>query len=327
MEGAQRNGKAVGKPIVLIVHAQTTPPLKELGEEAANLRLALLDSDICEPHTLLAANLESIFTELRERGDRIIAIHYAGHANGSGVMLEQSGSAGAGEKLAHISGIASALKPLKNLKLVFLNGCETENQVPHFINAGIPAVIATHVKIGDRVATNFATEFYKCLASGHDIDRSFNQAASLIQADKGESCRGAYSEASEVSDSDLNRWPWELHGAGGGSGWKLADSASAEEDARLAGEGIAAFKSLLDDPAIRVKVEAIHEVIAETSDQLHVLNAYKELHDLLHNLQTGCVGHLMIGAACKDAEEVQWDSVEMAQEMICTQLEEAKGCP
>jgi hypothetical protein len=325
MEGAQRNGKAAGKPIVLILHAQTIPPLKELDEEAANLREALLGSDICEPHILPSANLERIFTELRERGDRIIAIHYAGHANGNGIMLQQSGGAGIGEKLAHISGIASALTPLKKLKLVFLNGCETEDQVPHFINAGIPAVIATHVKIGDRVATNFATEFYKCLASGHDVDRSFNQAASLIQADKGESCRGAYSEASEVSDSDLNRWPWELHGAGGGSGWKLADSASAEEDARLAGEGIAAFKSLLDDPAIRVKVEAIRAEITETRDHLRVISAYKELHDLLHDLQTGCVKHLMNGAACSDADKVQWDDIELAQEMICVELEKREG--
>ena len=163
--------------------------------------------DKCEPHTLLSANLDRIFTELRERGDRIIAIHDAGHANSSGVMLQQSGSAGAGEKLAHILGIASAPKPLKNLKLVFLNGCETENQVPHFIEAGISAVIATHVKIGDRVATTFATESYKCLASGLDIDRSFNWVASVIQVDTGESCTGAYAEDSEVSDADLNRWP------------------------------------------------------------------------------------------------------------------------
>ena len=327
MERAQRNGKAIGKPIVLILHAQTTPPLKELDEEAANLREALLDSDICEPHTLLAANLERIFTELRERGDRIIAIHYAGHANGSGVMLQQSGSAGAGEKLAHISGIASALKPLKNLKLVFLNGCETENQVPHFIEAGIPAVIATHVKIGDRVATNFATEFYKCLASGLDIDRSFNQAASFIQADKGESCRGAYSEDSEVSDDDLNRWPWELHGDGADRAWQLADAASVHEDARLAGEGLAAFKSLVDDPAIRAKVEAIRAEITETRDQLRVISGYKELHDLLHDLQKGCQEHLMRGAACKEADKVMWEDIEDAHVTLCEELEKRAGVP
>ena len=78
-----------GKPIVLIVHAQTDPPLPELGEEAANVREAVLRSGNCEPHILLAASTDRIFNELNERGDRIAIVHYAGHANGEGVVLQQ----------------------------------------------------------------------------------------------------------------------------------------------------------------------------------------------------------------------------------------------
>lgn len=114
-----------GKPIVLIVHAQTDPPLTELGEEAANVREALLRPGNCEPHILLAASTDRIFNELNERGERIAIVHYAGHAKGEGVVLQHRDASGSGKKLAHIAGLASGFGQLENLHFVFLNGCAT----------------------------------------------------------------------------------------------------------------------------------------------------------------------------------------------------------
>ncbi len=180
-----------GKPIVLIIHAQTKPPLVELDEEAANLQEALRKGGGCEPRILLAANSERIFAELNDCGDEIIAIHYAGHANGTGVMLPLSGegSESAG-RLSHIEGLAGRLKQLKNLRFVFLNGCATKDQVTDIIEAEIPAVIATLRGIDDRVARDFATEFYRSFASNHSIDEAFQSAENRIKEHKGGSRRG-----------------------------------------------------------------------------------------------------------------------------------------
>lgn len=101
-------------------------------------------------------------------------IHYAGHASGSQLLMEDATVYGAG--------LLQSIRLQKNLKLVFLNGCSTREQVDQLLDAGVRAVIATSVDIGDDTATRFAEDFYQKLASGHSIDEAFKLATEVVTA-------------------------------------------------------------------------------------------------------------------------------------------------
>ena len=288
-----------GKPIVLIIHAQTKPPLVELDEEVANLQDALRKAGGCEPRPVLAANSERIFAELNDCGDRVVAIHYAGHANGGGVMLPVSGDGvAAAARLSHIEGLAGRLKQLKNLRFVFLNGCATKDQVTDIIEAEIPAVVATLRGIDDRVARDFATEFYRSLASDHSIDEAFQSAESRIKEHRGGQRRGAYSEAAEIDADAADDWPWKLYGTRDAKGWKLGDAAAAADDLSIAGQGFESLKTLvLQEPEVKGKVVSFQSEFTATREGIRVLNAYKAMHDVLHTLQFQC--HDILANVCK----------------------------
>ena len=68
------------------------------------------------------------------------------------------------------------------MRLVFLNGCSTADQVEVLRNAGIPAVIATTEGIDDAVATEFAKGFYASLADDHDLRTAFHTAESVVNS-------------------------------------------------------------------------------------------------------------------------------------------------
>ncbi|MBT8115981.1 MAG: CHAT domain-containing protein [Arenicella sp.] len=124
-------------------------------------------------HREESSQVDELYEDLMAYDQDIVIFHYGGHADGS--MLQLEGGAGAA------GGLASLLGQQKNLKLVFLNGCATKDQVNLLHRAGVPAVIATAVKINDSKATIFSTAFYKSLAKGNSIEDSFNSAKNLLE--------------------------------------------------------------------------------------------------------------------------------------------------
>ena len=80
------------------------------------------------------------------------------------------------------AGLLQSIRLQKNLQLVFLNSCSTQEQVNQLLDAGVRAVIATSVDIGDDTATRFAEDFYQKLASGHSIDEAFKLATEVVTA-------------------------------------------------------------------------------------------------------------------------------------------------
>jgi len=57
--------------------------------------------------------------------------------------------------------------------------------VKHLQDAGVPAVIATAVKINDARATKFSTAFYAALAEGKSIPKAFELASNYLQGSQG----------------------------------------------------------------------------------------------------------------------------------------------
>ena len=291
---------AEGEPIALIIHAQTNPPLKELDEEAANIRDALLKSGLCEPHILLAASADRIFQELNERGDRVVAIHYAGHANGEGVLLPSGERSNPNGQLSHIEGLAGRLKQLKKLRVVFLNGCATRDQVTDLLEAGVPAVIATLRGIDDAVARDFATAFYDSLSTNHSIDEALQAGESRVQERRGGSVRGAYLEQFQI-DQGPEQWPWKLYATNEAKAWKLQDA-------------------VLQNGATNGAVQGFQAEFKATVHQLQVLGAYKDLHDMLHAIQFRSHHLLVNEVRKKNSSEIDWYRVDEASATLREKL-------
>lgn len=131
-------------------------------EDKGQIRLAREES----------ATIEEIFHNFNRFRDRIAIFHYGGHADGG--SLEFEGTSG------HAEGLANEFATLKNLQLVFLNGCSTKGQVDYLLEIGVKAVIATAVPISDNKATEFAEHFYRALANKSTIRNAFNFGVNFL---------------------------------------------------------------------------------------------------------------------------------------------------
>ena len=314
------------RPIVLIILAQTTPRLPELDAEVGELKAAISRTGTYEPVVLESASTGRIFDELDQIGERVRIVHYAGHANGAGVMLKSDDEDGSGEQMAYIEGLAGRLGQLDNLQFVFLNACATKDQVTELSKAGIPAMVATQRPVKDDVAQEFATAFYKSLANNRTIGDSFKSAESRVVTESGPERAIVFgAPAVEEAGRDVSQeWPWDLYGPHTARAWKLSDFEAT--DATLAGEGLAALSNLAQNPEVLGAVSAFRKDFSETSEQLGILSAYKELHDLLHAVQKRCQSFLMQQAQRDDPGDVEWDDVVYdAETTLREELEVRRG--
>ncbi len=127
-----------------------------------------------------AANTDDIFNKFTNTPD-IEVFHYAGHAGGDVLYLEEAG---------HIKGISELFGLNRKgdgggnpLKLVFLNGCATRGQVASLHEVGVATVIATTAKIEDDAARILAEQFYTTWAAeGRTLEEAFNTAVAKVHA-------------------------------------------------------------------------------------------------------------------------------------------------
>ncbi len=164
-------------PIIFLTFANDPDAhLDLLKEESRRLYGALEELDRKEYLKLIreeSAQIKDIFAAFNKNKDRIAIFHYAGHAEGTKLHLEE----GAG----NADGLAALMGQQENLQLVFLNGCSSKGQVKGLLEAGVPAVIATSVPIEDRKATEFAQQFYEALANRRTIGQAFAIAQAYLR--------------------------------------------------------------------------------------------------------------------------------------------------
>nr|WP_255536344.1 CHAT domain-containing protein [Pacificimonas pallii] len=129
------------------------------------------------------AGIDDLFEQFNRFRDQVAIFHYAGHADGTALQLEKPGG---GNEAAKAGGLAQMLGMSEGLKLVFLNGCATKDQVRVLIENGVPAVIATAAPVDDGLATKFANEFYRALAVKKSIGDAFKSAKNLIETQPGD---------------------------------------------------------------------------------------------------------------------------------------------
>jgi hypothetical protein len=156
--------------------------LSNLTQELKDILTALepaVQKGKCHLKIIPAATQEDI-TKVFQDGwyeDRIWIFHYAGHADQDELWLETA----TGENKSFFSlGLSRFLGVQESLKMVFLNGCATEEHAELLLEEEVPAVIATSRKIADDQALTFAKVFYQGLAGGANIEESFKEAESIL---------------------------------------------------------------------------------------------------------------------------------------------------
>ncbi|MBA4852387.1 hypothetical protein [Emticicia sp. BO119] len=112
---------------------------------------------------------EDIMNDIKDYKHRIIIFHFSGHAGDKQLFFENGP--------LYAKGVAGLLAEAQNLKLVFLNGCSTFDQVNLLFENNIKIVIATKGKIADGIAKEFANIFYQALSDrSYTIKSAFEHA-------------------------------------------------------------------------------------------------------------------------------------------------------
>ena len=160
-------------PLIYLAFANDlSSPLEALTREHDSIRELLMEGVNNQCYQLYPepfATIEKVASGLAAFKDRVHLFHFGGHAGGRQLILTG--------QVANSDGIANMLAQQKNLKLVFLNGCSTSEQVRLLLELGVPAVIATSAPIDDERAVSFARQFYLALANRHSIGEGFRQAS------------------------------------------------------------------------------------------------------------------------------------------------------
>ena len=182
-----------------------------LKKESKELRRSLLPIHDARQIELLRepqADNEDIPELLTQYKDQISLFHYGGHGDGQHLYFEDS--------KGHASGLSQLLQLQKDLKLVFLNACSTQEQAYQYIEAGIPCVIATTLSIIDDHASYFSKCFYDALAKELTIKDAFDTAvgALRLKTNKYETQLGnevvAY-RGIGLRRRELKKMPWRIY--------------------------------------------------------------------------------------------------------------------
>ncbi len=220
------------KPVIFLAFANdkidNTRYLRNLSVELTGIRKALesaQDAGLCEIVERSNATIEDILDifESRNFRNRIAIFHYGGHADGYQLLLENTDGS---QSTAHGEGLTSYFRKRNNLKIIFLNGCSTEQQAIDLINKGVSCVIATTQSIDDITASDLATRFYKSLARGFSIEKSWEEATDEIRIRKGDNYRALYRK--NIKNLTSDRFPWRIFfrkGSGIIRTWNLPDAA------------------------------------------------------------------------------------------------------
>ena len=166
------------QPVIFLAFANSQDAyLDMLKHESRNINLALEsleDKQLVKIDSKENASIEDIFHSFNRFKGRISIFHYAGHADGNHLHLDD-------DSFADSNGLAELFGSEDALKLVFLNGCSTKGQLDKLMEVGVPAVIATSVAINDTKATEFAEHFYRALANKNTIRSAFQFAATFLK--------------------------------------------------------------------------------------------------------------------------------------------------
>ncbi len=154
---------------------------------------------------------------------RIAVFHYAGHANAYQLLLD---SANDHSDVAGAGGLAAFFALQQGLHLVFLNGCSTRAHVQGLLEAKVAVVLATTQGIADRMAAEFAHNFYLLLAKKKTIAYAYDATKTMIRTKYDSPERGLILpnalKGQPAGERTQDLLPWEMRVASDdASAWSL----------------------------------------------------------------------------------------------------------
>ena len=176
--------------------------------------------DVVERSSASISDIVDVFQD-PNLGPRISIFHYGGHANGFSLLLEKLDGK---QELTHKDGLVPFLAKHENLKLVFLNGCSSEDQSKELVKAGIPCTIGTSTSINDGIATQLSIRFYNGISEGNSISKAWSTATDEVKIANGTTeLRALFWEGKKET---VDRFPWLMEikpGAEAIQDWNLPD--------------------------------------------------------------------------------------------------------
>ncbi|MGI9542501.1 MAG: CHAT domain-containing protein, partial [Cyclobacteriaceae bacterium] len=166
--------------ITAYANAKEADSLQNLQGEADAIQSAMNSDNFdrwCKRHHLGRINATGIIEAINDYRERIIGLHFAGHAGG--IKLVVHGNDGE-ETTLDVSVMAELLKAKGTPIFVFLNGCATKPSVKYLLNEGILCVLATSSKVPDKKASEFAKYFYMELAKDCSLEKAFHNAKQSV---------------------------------------------------------------------------------------------------------------------------------------------------
>lgn len=164
-------------------HSDKNRELETLELEEKEIRAAfdeVRNLDKCNFTVIKSPNRANVLTEIKRKRNQINIFHFSGHAGENHLDLMKETSEDIETTVSNQLLRIFLQGQKRNLKLVYLNGCNTLNLGNSLIKCGVDTVIATTVKVGEDDAQYISSLFYESLCTGASIKESFNEA--LAQA-------------------------------------------------------------------------------------------------------------------------------------------------
>ncbi|MDX2070904.1 MAG: tetratricopeptide repeat protein [Haliscomenobacter sp.] len=194
-------------PVILTTFANSYDEayLSHLEKEHDSLLGILAPLSYLRHIPLSSAKTGQLVSTLIQYQQELLILHFGGHADGSQLHFKDAGG--------QVAGLAENLSLHPQLKLVFLNGCNTQAQAVQYLEAGVPAVIATTCSVADGQAMQFAEVFYTALAKGHTLEEAFIRAKGAMKLVDG----GTYEDeilnwrGLRLRQEPVKEVPWRLY--------------------------------------------------------------------------------------------------------------------
>ena len=145
-------------PVFFLAFAYSpTEALPEIVNELKNLAEIFRNTGVA-PIVSWQVTQNEIEQQFDINREHLRIFHFSGHAGRNALQVND---AAGNPKYSFAGGLAGLAGMSQGLRLVFLNGCSTEEQAKAFLDKGIPAVIATTKPLIDRYGLEFARRFYQ----------------------------------------------------------------------------------------------------------------------------------------------------------------------